>query len=171
MQHEIKSAMAGTVGGLVATAILREAARHAGKLPAQLQPPSPVEDPGEHMVGRFEHLVGRALPGPLHRGAAQGLGFGYGAIGPLAIGLLAPRLGLHRTGRTLAVGAGLGAAVWAAGYLGWLPATGLLPRERQRILPMLSSLATHVGWGMLASLPLLLVEKRARPRWRRAFGL
>ncbi len=173
MRHEIKSAIAGTVGGLAATALMIEASKRAGRLPARLQPIAPAEDPGEHMVGRFERALGRELPRPLHRTAAKGLQWGYGTIGPLALGVLAPRLGLHRPGRALAIGAGLGAAVFAAGYLGWLPATGLVPKVRnQRPTKTLSSLVAHIGYGVLAALPLMLMERRelrSLPIWRKLF--
>lgn len=69
--------------------------------------------------------------------------FGYGA----ATGALFPFLARSRYPTAL-VGPGYGVAVWAASYLGWIPALRILspatrhPRERNALM-----LIAHVAWG------------------------
>lgn len=46
-------------------------------------------------------------------------------------------------------GAALGAAVWAAGYLGWLPAFGLMPPVKEHTPAQIaSSVGQHVLYGI-----------------------
>lgn len=69
--------------------------------------------------------------------------FGYGA----ATGALFPFLESRRVSPALA-GPGYGLAVWAASYLGWIPAMHILlaatrhPRERNALM-----LTAHIVWG------------------------
>lgn len=58
-------------------------------------------------------------------------------------------------------GLGFGLLLWAAGYLGWLPAAGVLPQPwRQRAGDALTPAAAHVVYG----LTLGLVERALRGR-------
>jgi hypothetical protein len=48
-----------------------------------------------------------------------------------------------------AAGSLLRLATWAVGYLGWLPATGLMPPvHRQEPARVAGPIATHVGFGI-----------------------
>lgn len=151
---------AATVGGVMATWLMREGMKHAGRLPERVRPPMPREDPGEFMVRQGERIVG-ALRQDVHSRAVHGLHWAYGLSGPIALGALSGVLGLRSTAKLLGAGALVGALVWAAGYLGWLPAAGLMPPvHRMPPAKTASSLASHVAYGTLASLPLALAAPR-----------
>jgi hypothetical protein len=56
-------------------------------------------------------------------------------------------------------GPGFGLVLWAAGYLGWMPAAGVLPQPwRQRAGDALTPVAAHLVFG----LALGLVEQAVR---------
>ena len=62
----------------------------------------------------------------------------------------------------------MGTLVWAIGYVGWLPRTGLTrPVTRQGLGHVLTSLVSHVGYGVAASVPILLIDaaRRTRAPW------
>jgi hypothetical protein len=75
--------------------------------------------------------------------------FGYGAASGAAYGPLRPHIPLPLGLR----GAAFGLSLFAAGYLGWLPALGVLPPAtryptgRRRLL-----MGVHLLWGMTADL-------------------
>ncbi len=151
---------AGLVGGLAGTLLMRQLMKAAPKLPERMRPPMPSSDPGEVMVHKTENVVG-ALPPALRKAAVQGLQFGYGAIGPLALAALWSAIGPRSTGKTVAAGAALGAVVWAAGYIGWLPAMNLIqPVHKVPISKTASGLLGHLAYGALASLPLAIAGPR-----------
>ncbi|HVV88295.1 MAG TPA: hypothetical protein VHE35_34875, partial [Kofleriaceae bacterium] len=76
------------------------------------------------------------------------------------LALLGPALGLERLGRAAAAGTALGAAVWAAGFAGWLPRAGLTPPvRRQGAGHAASALTTHLLYGLLAALPIHLANR------------
>ena len=87
------------------------------------------EDPGEFMVDAAEDALPASartarIPGWAESAAAQGLAVGYGLTFGALYAAVRPR-----GGPTLTDGVALGLVTWAAGYLGWLPAAGLRPRE------------------------------------------
>ena len=50
--------------------------------------------------------------------------------------------------------------MWAAGYLGWLPASGLTrPLREQPIGRSASSLVSHAAYGSISALPLALTGR------------
>lgn len=138
------------------------------RLPESLQGPEVREDPGQFITRKLH------VAPPLREPLAKSLHLIYGATGPLLLGALAPRLRRKGWPQLLLAGAGLGAAVWAVGYLGWLPATGLTkPIYREKVSRTASGLLGHVFYGMLAAVPVLVDERvtHRRPRgWRRWFG-
>ena len=75
--------------------------------------------------------------------------FGYAAATGALFGLMAPR----RAPAKVAAGALFGVGVWAASYLGWLPAAGLRqpvtydPVDRTRLM-----ISGHVVWGVALGL-------------------
>jgi hypothetical protein len=83
------------------------------------------QDPGEFMVEQATEALPAAveqrIPESVESAAAQSLHLAY----PATAGALYAALRPH--GDVLLDGAALGLGVWAAGYLGWLPATGLMP--------------------------------------------
>jgi len=115
----------GAAGGLVGTFALQALMTATGKAMPQTTPPI-REDPGEFMVERAESLLPKSarenVPQTVETAAAGALALGYGLTFGSLYGALRPR-----GGDALTDGAVLGAACWAAGYAGWLPALGLMP--------------------------------------------
>ena len=71
---------------------------------------------------------------------------GHFAYGAAAGAVVAPLAG--RTSRPVASGVGLGLALWAAGYLGWVPAFGLMrPATEQPAARNALMIAAHAVWG------------------------
>ena len=69
--------------------------------------------------------------------------FAFGAASGAVFALLRPRGGLA------AAGAGYGVAVWAASYLGWIPAARILkPATRHPWRRNLLMIAAHLVWGV-----------------------
>lgn len=107
------------------------------------------KNPGEFMVESAEDAlpdrVRQQIPAWAESVAAQGLGAGYGVtFGALYVGL---RPG---GGSVLADGATLGLAAWATGYLGWLPALGLMPPvHRQETAQVVGPVVHHVLFGVV----------------------
>lgn len=72
--------------------------------------------------------------------------FGYGAATGALFGLMAPRGGVL-------TGCAYGVAVWAASYLGWIPAAGILrpatvhPSDRNALM-----ITAHLVWGAVTAL-------------------
>lgn len=160
MRNTLLKLAAGAVGGAVATYLMQKAMPLSQRLPERFQPPLPKQDPGHFMVQKSKRIVGELSP-KVHSGAAQGLHWAYGVSWPLGLAALSGALGLRSPGKTIAAGAILGAIVWAVGYAGWLPATGLMPQvHRVPLAKNASSLASHVAYGTLASLPLALAGRR-----------
>src|SRR5205085_12487971 len=96
-------------------------------------------DPGEFMLEQIERAlpmkVQQRIPDNVEQVAVKSLHLGYGMTFGALYGVLR-----KRPGNVVIDGAALGLVTWAAGYLGWLPATGLMPavtrqRPRQVITP------------------------------------
>jgi hypothetical protein len=156
MRNTLIKLAAGAVGGAVATLLMTKSMPLAEKLPEKLKPATPNRDPGDFIVEQCEKVVGPLSP-KVHSGAAQGLHWAYGITWPIGLAALSGVLGLRTFGKTLAVGAALGAVVWLVGYEGWLPAAGLTsPAHRVPLAKNASGLASHVAYGALASVPLAI---------------
>jgi hypothetical protein len=169
MRDNLIGLAAGTAGGALGTLLMQTGIRHGDKLPEAAQPPQLSQDPGQFMVERAEEKVGRALPKDVEQTAARALHWAYGTGFGAALGFLAPYIRARRFGRALGAGAGLGVLVWAVGYLGWLPASGLTrPVHRERPGGTATSLLSHVLYGMVSALPIYAAE-RFRPRQRRGW--
>ena len=139
--------LAGAGAGLAATVGMHGMRTATQKLAPHTMPPI-KEDPGKFMVDRAESALPletqERVPETLESTAATLLHFGYG----MTAGLLYAALGSRRSS-LLRDGLGVGLAVWAAGYLGWLPRTQLMPpvteqRSEQVIVPLLQ----HVLFGL-----------------------
>ena len=150
----IRGATAGFTGTL-ALQVMRMASARA--LPATMPPVR--QDPGEFMVEKVEEAlpasVSSRIPALAEVGAAKGLAAGYGVTAGVVYGLLRPE-----GGDILVDGVALGVGTWAAGYLGWLPALGLLPAFREQDVPQvlgpvirhaLFGIAVVAAYGSLAS--------------------
>jgi hypothetical protein len=106
------------------------------------------QDPGEFMVETAEAAlpvwVRERIPDVVESGAAKLLALGYG----LTFGVLyaAYRPGGGATQRD---GIALGLANWATGYVGWLPASGLMPPLwRQQPRQVAVAAIEHVVYGL-----------------------
>jgi uncharacterized membrane protein YagU involved in acid resistance len=160
MRNTLIKLAAGAVGGVIGTYLMQKSLPLSGKLPARFQPPQPKQDPGHFMVSQGERIVG-ALSPKMHSGAVQTMPWLYGLTWPLALAALANVIGLRSAGKTIAAGAALGAIVWAVGYAGWMPATGLIPPvHRVPLRKHAPSFASHVAYGTIASLPLAIAADR-----------
>lgn len=150
----------GLVGGVAGTMAMQAIMKASGKLPEPIRPPMPARDPGQVMMEKAQTVVG-TLPVKVHQVGAQGLHWGYGVVGPLAMAAVSSILGARSTGKTILAGTLVGVAVWAAGYVGWLPALGLVPPvHKVPIGKSASGLLGHAAYGALASLPLALATPR-----------
>jgi hypothetical protein len=164
----ISEVIGGAIGGTLGTAVMRQQVRVSRALPDRLKPPVLKEDPGEFLVRKFEEKRGHPLEQMLHGRAVNGLGWAYGTAWGMLLGALAPAIGLHTPVRAIVAGAGLGTLVWAAGYVGWLPATGLAePVHRHRPERIFTSLISHVFCGIIAALPIYAIDALLLKRQRR----
>jgi hypothetical protein len=115
----------GAAAGLAATLALQVVRTSTQKLIPEAVPPI-RKDPGEFMVEQAEELLPEEtrdeIPDTAEAAAAKSLAMGYG----MTFGAL---YGALRDGDSNSVvdGLALGLGVWAIGYLGWLPATELMP--------------------------------------------
>ena len=138
--------LAGAAAGLAGTFVLQGLLAGSGRWAPDTLPPI-RRDPAEFMVEQAESAVPAArrpaLPPAGKAAAEKGLQLGYGTTFGVLYGLAAG------AGNPLLAGAVLGLATWAVGYLGWLPATGLMPPvTRQEPARVAGPIATHVGYGL-----------------------
>ena len=138
----LAGAAAGLAGTFVLQGLLAGSRRWA---PATLPPIR--QDPAEFMVEQAESALPetrRAQVPPKGKAVAEkGIHLGYGATFGLLYGLVAGER------NPLLAGTILGLATWAVGYLGWLPATGLMPPvTRQEPARVAGPIATHLGYGI-----------------------
>jgi hypothetical protein len=140
--------LSGAAAGLAATTpmtVVMEAIRRV--LPVTEQDPHPprqITERAAAAVGIADDLTGRQL-----EGATTVAHFAYGTGAGAVYGLLAP----HLPGGPAVRGVGYGLAVWAGGYLGWLPATGLYKQpEHEPGGRHLETIVSHVVWGAVLGL-------------------
>jgi hypothetical protein len=145
----LKHAALGAAGGLAGTLAL-QGLMAAGRRWAPDSLPPLREEPGRFMIRKMEKALPDAtrvrIPESVEKAAAAGLGVDYGVAFGALYGLLRPH-----GGHPLLDGLALGAACWAAGYLGWLPALGLTPPVwRQRPAQALAPAMEHLVYGVVA---------------------
>lgn len=166
-----RGALAGVAGTLVIDALMK-----AGQRVAPQASPPMREDPGKAVVEQVERATGMDLPAGVEKAGVVSAHVGYGAFMGATFGLLhlaaagaarsatGERGGATDTDRLLAPradedlgdvvveGAALGLAVWAIGYLGWLPAVGLMPPvTRQRPAQVAAPILNHVVYGLVTA--------------------
>jgi hypothetical protein len=144
----LKRIALGAAGGFAGTLVLQALLSASQKWLPSAAPPL-RQHPGDFMVEKAEQAlperVREGIPEAAETAAAQALGVGYG----LAFGALYAAL-RPRGGSPLLDGLSLGACAWAAGYLGWLPAMGLMrPVWRQNAVQALAPAAEHAVYGMV----------------------
>jgi hypothetical protein len=137
----------GVAAGVAATFLLQGIRTTEQKLLPETMPPI-REDPGEFMVEQAEELLSEEtreqLPTVVETVAAKSLALGYGMTAGAIYGALRPR-----AGNLLVDGTVLGLGVWAVGYLGWLPALGLMPPlQQQETEQVAGPIVQHVIFGV-----------------------
>src|SRR5919206_3007283 len=133
----------GAAAGAAATFLLQGVRTSEQKLLPETMPPM-REDPGEFMVEQAEELLPQEtreqVPTAVETVAAKSLALGYGMTAGALYGALRPH-----PGNLLVDGTALGLGTWAVGYLGWLPALGLMPPvERQETEQVAGPIVQHV---------------------------
>ena len=174
MDEHIITGIGGVVGGTLGTIFMQQGMKLSQKLPEGFKGPSMSADPGDFMARKAEGLVTKnVVPEGVHGTFSSSLHWGYGIGWGTLLGALAPELPIRSFGGALIAGAGMGAACWAAGYLGWLPAAGIVePVHRQGAGNVASALATHVIYGVIASVPIAVLGWMLHdPRPRASFAI
>lgn len=139
----------GAAAGMVGTTAIFAALTANKKLLPETEPPM-KQDPGEFMVETAEDATltkkeRQEIPKIAKTIAANATHFGYGASGGVLYALLRPK-----TENLLLEGAALGTAIWAIGYLGWLPAVGLMPPvAEQNPMQIFSPVWQHALYGIV----------------------
>jgi hypothetical protein len=143
----IDRVLRGAAAGFAGTLALQGMRTASAKaLPATMPPIQ--QDPGEYMVQKGEaalpeSVVGR-IPPLAETVAAKTFAAGYGLTAGAVYGLLRPE-----GGDLLVDGVALGLGTWAAGYLGWLPALGLMPPvPEQETSEVLGPIVRHALFGI-----------------------
>jgi len=153
----------GAAAGLVGTLALQVIRTANQKLVPETMPPM-RQDPGEFMVEKAQELLPDEtrdeLPEDAETMAARSLAMGYGMTAGALYGALR-----HEGGNLLVDGVALGLGTWAVGYLGWLPATGLMPplKEHTREQVIMAA-AQHALFGLMTAAIAQWLRRRA---WRR----
>src|SRR5215212_7543098 len=147
-QHNLIEHVAlGAAAGVAATFLLQGVRTTEQKLLPETMPPI-REDPGEFMVEQAEQLLPEQtreqVPATVETAAAKSLALGYGLTAGAIYGAVR-----QRPGNLLVDGTVLGLGVWAVGYLGWLPALGLMPPvQRQETEQVAGPIVQHVIFGV-----------------------
>jgi hypothetical protein len=150
---------AGIAGGLLGTVVIQQLVKAGRKLPESFQPRY-KGDPADVILNKGEQLFHRTLRPTTRKKLKPLLGYGYGMTGPLVLGAIAHRIGRRSIGRVLAAGAIMGVTVWAVGYLGWLPRSGVAePIQRQPLPATAQGIAGHALYGLIAATPVALAER------------
>jgi hypothetical protein len=142
--------ISGGVAGLAGTFLIMGMQAAGQKLAPQEMPPI-RQHPGEFMVKKFEEIVenvvpeiDQKIPEAVEKATAQLLGVGYGLTFALIYAAIRPKVR-----NVVLEGSALGLACWATGYLGWLPATKLMPAvTRQKPGQVFGAIASHLAYGV-----------------------
>ena len=147
-RHNLSEHVAlGAAAGVAATFLLQGIRTSEQKLLPETMPPM-REDPGEFMVEQAEELLPeetrQQVPATVETVAAKSLALGYGMTAGALYGALRPH-----PDNLLIDGTVLGLGVWAVGYLGWLPALGLMPPVQQQETEQVAGpIAQHIIFGL-----------------------
>lgn len=157
MNHTIRGALAGLAGTAVMSAAMA-ATRAAGVMRGEV-PPRKVGGNAEEAMG-----VRDEMSRPAFEASWIAQHVAYGAAAGVAYELVERRLRLREP---IPAGPLFGAALWAFGYAGWLPATGLYPppnREPRDRVAMI--VLHHLIYGTTTALVCqALRPETAAPTW------
>jgi hypothetical protein len=103
------------------------------------------------MVEKAEEQLSDTLrekvPELLEKAAAKSLAFGYGTTFGALYATSRPE-----TKNPLLEGSALGLAAWGVGYLGWLPASGLMaPVTKQKPEQIMGPILSHILFGIVTA--------------------
>lgn len=136
----------GALAGLAGTFVM-QALRTGGKKIAPGTEPPMRDDPGNAIVQKTKNAlpqrIQERIPKKVETSAAASLAIGYGVTFGAVYAAVRPK-----GGATLRDGVALGVANWAIGYLGWLPASGIMPpvwRHEGKQIAM--PIAQHAVYG------------------------
>jgi uncharacterized membrane protein YagU involved in acid resistance len=156
MNRYLAGALVGIFGTIFHTAVTWTL--HP-RLPRARRRPAPPVEITARIAERADIETAKTGPGLI---AATGvLHFGYGA----ATGALYPLVADHVRAPPVVTGVAFGLGVWAASYLGWIPAARLLrpatqqPAERNMVM-----ILAHVAWGAALGLTYETLRKKHGPR-------
>lgn len=139
----------GAASGAAATFVLQALMKQTAKSFPDSKPPI-RKDPGEFMVDKAEALLPESARDRISEKAeavaAKSLHLGYGISAGALYGALRGNGGWLLVDGTL-----LGLAVWGIGYLGWLPATDLMPPVTEHSSQqVIAPLVQHAVFGLAA---------------------
>jgi uncharacterized membrane protein YagU involved in acid resistance len=144
----VKSLARGAAAGLVGTALMT-----AAMLPLKKASMSPGTVPPRQITDNLLDKLGLRdyLSPPAFEASWIALHFGYGSVSGAAYALAQKASG----GKcSFLAGAPFGMVLWAAGYCGWLPLTGLYPPPtrlpKRKVAAEL--IGTHLIYGMSTAL-------------------
>jgi putative membrane protein len=153
MNESARRAAIGAVAGVAGTAAMTIPMLLATRLGVLAQPPpKEIARRAAGRTGARRHLTHQEF-----KVAWLLSHFAYGAAAGSVFGLIGPRVPLN----CLLVGAIYGTLLWAAGYLGLMPALGLYPLPRSVSPPVVAViLPDHWIYGVVVA----EVIERLRPR-------
>src|SRR5438105_12119416 len=131
----------GAAAGAAGTTLIRGMMMATQRFAPETLPPM-KEEPGHFMVQQAKRALPQDMrekvPAKVEKTAATLLAFGYGMTFGLLFAAARPR-----AEAVLLEGVALGGVTWAAGALGWLPATKLAPpvwkQKPKQVVPNLLS--------------------------------
>lgn len=111
---------------------------------------SPSRVPFSAVMKTIEKKVGLQVTEPEHVAASWAGHMAYGAAFGALFGAAQAALPqqARTTGVSTAIGAAFGLSLWAASYLGWLPAMGIMKSARKSSAGFnATNIAAHLVWG------------------------
>jgi hypothetical protein len=146
----IERSALGAAAGLVGTLAIQVMRTSNQKLLPETMPPI-REDPGAFMVEQAEELLPEQaqddIPDFAEAAAAKALAMGYGMTAGALLGALR-----SDEGNVVVDGVVLALGTWAVGYLGWLPASGLMPPlTKQTPEQVLAVAVQHALFGIVTA--------------------
>ena len=154
--------LAGAIGGLLATipmTLVMESLHR--RLPREARYPLPPREVTENIADKMGHNQGLDEDRLIESSVLSH--FAYGA----ATGALYPLVFREPVRHSLVYGSGYGVAVWAASYLGWIPALNVLePATRQPASRRRLMLCAHAVWGAGTVLVAERLSHRRDDAWR-----
>jgi len=141
MSHMAAGAAAGLAATVPMTAAMKLAQRALPPHQRHPLPPRRITLRALRKAGLRPHVH---LDESQRHGLTLAAHYGYGTAAGAAFGLLAPR----HTREAISAGVGYGLLVWAASYLGLMPALDLHPpATRESLGRNAMMIAAHVVWG------------------------